>query len=324
MAMSHAGDAGHVPLGGDRRAFILLGLLTGLYFVVELGVDPWSGWVAVTSDAFHTISAVGGVLIALVAQRLSERLASAESSSGWGRAEIVGALFNGVFLVIMAGYVFSMGAMRHAEPIELATTVLLYTAFGGIVIELIAFWLLNECQKDNLNIKGAFWHIIQAFIGSLIIIVSTLVIGFTRLLAIDPILGMAFGVALFWASWTIVRSALRILLQSTPEDLTLRLRSRLWKEEGVKDVHHVHAWSVTSGRNLFFRTSVRREFAGDAGRARRASGSNSCSRFISRRLRSRKTAFQAKRAPRPSTSPVAAVQWTTPRTSTRRAQHAFA
>ena len=91
MAMSHAGDAGHMPLGGDRRAFILLGLLTGLCFVVELGVDPWSGWVAVTSDAFHTISAVGGVLIALVAQRLSERLASAESSSGCG-AEIVGAL----------------------------------------------------------------------------------------------------------------------------------------------------------------------------------------------------------------------------------------
>ena len=75
-----------MPLGGDRRAFILLGLLTGLYFVVELGVDPWSGWVAVTSDAFHTISAVGGVLIALVA-RLSERLASAESSSGWRPAE---------------------------------------------------------------------------------------------------------------------------------------------------------------------------------------------------------------------------------------------
>jgi cobalt-zinc-cadmium efflux system protein len=220
MAMSRAGDAGHVPMGGDRRAFILLGLLTGLYFVVELGVDPWSGSVAVTSDAFHTISAVGGFFIALVAQHLSERPASAEYSSGRGRAEIVGALFNRIFLVIMGGYVFSMGAMRHAEPIELATTVLLYTAFGGIVIELIAFRLLNERQKDNLNIKGAFWHIIQTFIGSLIIIHAG-----HRLHALagdgsHSRHGVRRGPVL--VSWTIVHSALRILLQSTPEDFNVK------------------------------------------------------------------------------------------------------
>jgi cobalt-zinc-cadmium efflux system protein len=239
-------------MGGDRRALILSGLMTGVYFVIELGIGLWSGSVAVTSDAFHTFSAVGGVLIALVAQRLSERPASAEYTFGWGRAEIVGALFNGLFLVIMAGYVFWMGAMRLMEPIELPTTVMLYAAFGGIVTELIAFWLLYERQKDNLNIKGAFWHIIQTFVGSLIIIVAALVVRFTGFLPIDPILGMAFGLVLFWASWTIIRSALRILLQSTPEDLDLKAAmAALEGIEGVKDVHHAHAWSVTSGRNLF-------------------------------------------------------------------------
>jgi cobalt-zinc-cadmium efflux system protein len=267
MTMSHGGHAGHMTMGGDRRALILSGLLTGLYFVVELGVGLWSGSVAVTSDAFHTFSAVGGVLIALVAQRLSERPASAEYTFGWGLAEIVGALFNGIFLVIMAGYVFWMGAMRLMEPIELPTTVMLYTAFGGIATELIAFWLLYERQKDNLNIKGAFWHIIQTFVGSLIIIVSALVIRFTGFLAIDPILGMAFGLALFWASWTIIRSALRILLQSTPEDFDLKaVITALEGIEGVKDVHHVHAWSVASGRNLFSAHLCVESFARDGER----------------------------------------------------------
>lgn len=270
MTTAHGGHAGHVPASGDRKALIISGVLTGIYFFVELGVGLWSGSVAVLSDAAHTFSAVGGVLIALVAQRLSERPASAEHTFGWGRTEIIGALFNGLFLVIMAAYVFWMGVMRLMEPIELPTTVMFYVAFGGIVTELIAFWLLYERQKDNLNMKGAFWHIVQTFVGSLIIIVTALVIRFTGFLAIDPLLGMAFGVVLFWASWDIIRSALRILLQSTPEDLDLdEAMAALQSIEGVKDVHHVHAWSVTSRRNLFSAHLCVQDFAKDGERVLR-------------------------------------------------------
>jgi cobalt-zinc-cadmium efflux system protein len=168
MAAAHGGHEGHVPVGGDRRALVLSGLLTGAYFVIELGLGLSSGSVAVVSDAFDTFSAVGGVLIALVAQRLSERPATPEHTFGWGRAEIIGALFNGLFLAIMALYVLWMGAMRLMEPVGLSTAVMLYAAFGGIVTEVIAFWLLYERQKENLNMKGAFWHIVQTFIGSLI------------------------------------------------------------------------------------------------------------------------------------------------------------
>ncbi|HRP76623.1 MAG TPA: cation diffusion facilitator family transporter, partial [Rhodocyclaceae bacterium] len=184
MAAATDGHAGHVPATGDRKALVYSGLLTGVYFVIELAVGLWTGSVAVISDAFHTFSAVGGVLIALVALRLSERPATREHTFGWGRAEIIGALFNGLFLVVMAATVLWMGAMRLMDPIELPTDVMLYVAFGGIVTELIAFWLLYERQKDNLNLKGAFWHILQTFIGSLIIIVSAVVIRFTGFLAI--------------------------------------------------------------------------------------------------------------------------------------------
>jgi cobalt-zinc-cadmium efflux system protein len=100
--------------------------------------------------------------------------------------------------------------------------------------------------------KGAFWHIVQTFVGSLIIIVSALVVRFTGFLAIDPLLGMAFGLVLFWASWSIISSALHILLQSTPEGLDLKAATAaLEGMEGVADVHHVHAWNLASGRNLF-------------------------------------------------------------------------
>jgi cation diffusion facilitator family transporter len=195
---------------------------------------------------------VGGVLIALVALRLTERKSSPARTFGYVRAEILGALFNGLFLVAMALFVLWMGAMRLMEPIELATTPMLFAAAGGIATELVALWLLYERQKGNLNMRGAYWHILQTFVGSFLIIISALVIRFTGFLAIDPLLGMAFGLVLLWASWGILREALHILLQGTPEDLDLEAAITAIRQlEGVTDVHHVHAWSLTSGRNVF-------------------------------------------------------------------------
>jgi cobalt-zinc-cadmium efflux system protein len=212
----------------------------------------WSGSVAVLSDAFHTFSAVGGVLIALFAQRLSEREASPEQTYGWARAEIIGALFNGVFLFLMAGYVLWMGAMRLMEPVELRTGAMLLAAAGGIATEVIALRLLYGRQRENLNMRGAFWHVVQTFVGSIIIIISAAVVWLTGFVAIDALLGMAFGLVLFWASWQILKDSLVILLESTPEGVDLdEAVAMIRKLAGVIDVHHVHAWSLTQGRNVF-------------------------------------------------------------------------
>ena len=245
--------AGHGPSGeSNTRALKISGWLTGVYFVFELAIGIWTGSVAVLSDAFHTFSAVGGVLIALVAGHYAARPATSQQTFGLIRAEIIGALVNGLFLLGMAGFVMWMGWMRLQDPVHLPTTPMLVAAFGGIVTEVIALRLLFQGQKTNLNIKGAYWHIIQTFVGSIIIIVAALVIRFTDFLEIDPLLGMAFGVVLFWASWTILRASVTILLDTVPKDLDLdHVRHRIEGTQGVDNVHHMHAWALTSGRNLF-------------------------------------------------------------------------
>lgn len=119
--------------------------------------------------------------------------------------------------------------------------------------------------------QGAYWHILQTFVGSFIIIVSALVIRFTGFLPIDPPLGMAFGLVLFWASWSILRESLHTLLQGTPGDLDLEEAVRAIREtDGVVDVHHVHAWSLTSGRNVFSGHVCVRDFARDGSRVQQA------------------------------------------------------
>ncbi len=243
--------SGHGMPTGDARALKITGWLTGIYFIVELTIGYWSGSVAVISDAFHTFSAVGGVLIALVAGYYSTRPASQYATFGLIRSEIVGALLNGLFLLLMALYVFWMGYQRLRAPIEIPTGPMLWAAAGGLATEVFALWLLFGKQKDNLNMKGAIWHIIQTFVGSFIIIVAALVIKFTGFYRIDPILGMLFGVVLFWASWGIIREATNILLQTVPEDFDLaKMLKSIESLDQVENVHHTHVWALTSGKNI--------------------------------------------------------------------------
>ena len=250
MAAGQTGHAGHLPSEG--RALTISAWLTGLYFIAELGIGLWTGSVAVISDAFHTFSAVGGILVALVARRLARRPADARRSFGWYRAEILGALVNGAFLLVMAVVVIAMGAMRLGNPIDLPTGPMLLAAAGGLVTEFVSLYLLYRQQGNDLNIRGAYWHIIQTFVGSLIIIVAALVIQFTGFLAIDPLLGIAFGFVLLWASWGIMKEAAHLLMEGTPDGIDLAaVVADLESIAGVRDVHHAHAWALTSGRHVF-------------------------------------------------------------------------
>lgn len=241
----------HIPQG-QGGGLSLTAWLTGIYFIIEMGIGLYTGSVSVISDAFHTFSAVGGVVLAMVAAKIARRKATPERSFGFGRAEIVGALLNGVFLFLMALFVMWMGYMRLRQPIELETMPMLAAALGGLIIEVIALRALYASQKDDLNVRGAYWHVLQTFVGSLIIIIAVVVIEFTGFLAIDPILGMVFGVVLLFASWAIIRDSLVVLLEGTPVEIDLNeVAKSLSNIEGVSDIHHIHAWTITSGKNVF-------------------------------------------------------------------------
>jgi cobalt-zinc-cadmium efflux system protein len=239
-------------LAANQRALVISLWLTGVYFVIEVALGVASGSVAVISDALHTFSAVGGVLLALVASRIAARPATRYRTFGSIRAEIVGAMLNGLFLVAMAAVVIFLGVRRLFSPADLEPGLMLIAAAGGIITEVISLRVLYTGQKDNLNMRGAYWHVVQTFVGSLLIIVAAVVVTLTDFVAIDPILGILFGLVLFWAAWGITRDSLRVLMETVPSDVDLpSVIEELVKVEGVEDAHHVHAWALTTGRNLF-------------------------------------------------------------------------
>lgn len=249
---SHSGHT--IPAATEKnvRALKITALLTGAYFVIELMIGIYTGSIAVLSDSFHTFSAVGGVLLALAAGRIAMRPADLSKTFGYKRAEVIGALLNGIFLLVMAGVVFYMGYMRLQMPMELPPVPMLAAAFGGLATEFVAIKLLYRGQKSDLNVKGAYWHVLQTFVGSAIIIVTAVVIYFTGFMTIDPILGMAFGAVLVYASIGIVRDSLKILSETVPKGVDLeKVKGSLQAIPGVKNVHHIHAWSITPSVNIF-------------------------------------------------------------------------
>ncbi len=239
-------------MNADARALKITGWLTGIYFIVELGLGIYSGSVAVISDAFHTFSAVGGVLIALIANKVALRPPGKSHTFGLIRAEIAGALLNGLFLLLMAIYVLWMGYTRLQSSIELPTNIMFISAIGGLITEFISMGVMWKGSKNNLNMKGAFWHVLQTFVGSIIIIIAALVIKFTGWHPIDPILGMLFGLVLFIAAVGIIKESFEILLEAAPKDIDVDdIVDDLKKIKNIKDIHHVHAWALTTGKNLF-------------------------------------------------------------------------
>ena len=136
--------------------------------------------------------------------------------------------------------------------VDLPTNIMYISAIGGLFTEVISMAVMWTSLKGNLNMKGAFWHVMQTFVGSIIIIIAAIVIQFTGWTPIDPILGMLFGLVLFAASWGIIKQSFDILLEAAPEDIDVdNVIAELQKIKGVETIYHVHAWPLTSGKNLF-------------------------------------------------------------------------
>ncbi len=236
----------------SKRGLKIAAWVTGAYFLFELGVGLYTGSVMVLVDAAHTFSAVGGVVLSLVALRIARKPPTQRQTFGGQRAEIIGALLNGVALLVMALIAMGMGIMRLGSPIELPTTPMFVVAAVGMMTEVWLIALMFRDQKSDINTRGAFWHVVQTFMGSFGIVIAALVIYFTDFLLIDPILGIGFGVMVLIASWGILRDSISILMENTPADIDVEeVCTALEGLDGVHNVHHPHAWTLTSGTHLF-------------------------------------------------------------------------
>ncbi len=207
-----------------------------------------TGSLALLADAGHMLSDNMSLGLALLAIWLARKPVTFARTFGFQRAEILVALLNGATLVAIAIWIFVAAYGRFSDPPDVLGGWMLAVASVGLLVNLIAAAILWRGQSGSLNMRAAFRHVIADMLGSVGVIVAAVVILLTGWLYADPLLSVLVGVLVLASSWSILRESVEILLEATPAGIDAReLGRRISTVEGVKDVHDLHVWTITSG-----------------------------------------------------------------------------
>lgn len=249
----HAHDHGHSHehgAGNERRVLVAL-WITGGFMLVEAAGGFISGSLALIADAGHMLTDTGALALAWVAVRLARRPADEARSYGWHRAEILAAFLNGFVMLALSAWIIVEAGLRLMRPIEVLGGPMLVVAIGGLGVNILSFLMLHGAG-DSLNLKGAALHVLGDLLGSVAAIIAAIVILLTGFMPVDPMLSVLVALLILRSAWTITRDSAHILMEGTPHGVDPdEIAADLVKNvEGVDDVHHVHAWSLTQGQSL--------------------------------------------------------------------------
>jgi len=223
--------------------------ITVVLMVVEFLGGIISGSLALISDAGHMLTDAGALGLALFALRFSRKPATPEKTYGFYRTEILSALLNGSVLLVLAGFIFFEAYQRFIHPREVQGILMLGIASIGFLANVTGAFMLSKGSRENLNVRGAFLHIISDALSSVGVILGGLIIVYTKFYLVDPIIGLIIGLLIVRGGWGLVRESVDILLEATPKDINLQKVIDALKKEikGIRDVHDIHIWTITSG-----------------------------------------------------------------------------
>ena len=227
---------------------VLAFLLTSGFMVAELVGGVLANSLALMADAGHMVADAAALGLGLFAMWIANRPHTERWTFGFHRAEILAALVNGSLLVGIALLVSYHAVDRLRDAQEVASGPVLIIAALGLVVNGVALRLLGGHRHANLNVRGAFLHVLGDALGSIGVLISGLVIRFTGWTPVDAIVSLFIAALILVSGWRLVRETISVLLESSPRHLdTDALRQDLMAIEGVRDVHDLHVWTVTSG-----------------------------------------------------------------------------
>ncbi len=230
--------------GRLRLAF----LLTASFMAVEAAVGLVTGSIALVADAGHMLTDAAGLGMALLAIRLAQRPATARQTYGFYRAEIIAAAVNGVLLLAVGGYVLVESYQRFRDPAEVPGLPVLVVATVGLFVNLGSASLLYRGAAESLNVRGAFLEVASDVLGSVGAITAGVILLTTGWEYADPLLASFVALLIVPRTWTLLREALAVLLESVPAHIDMEaVTGRMLAVPGVRSVHDLHIWTITSG-----------------------------------------------------------------------------
>ena len=248
----------HAPTGirgaGNRRLLAISLALTAVVMVVQVVGAALSGSLALLADAVHMFTDAAALVIALIASIVAARPANDRRTFGYQRAEVLGALINGVILLVLSAWVAIEGVTRLVEPsdVEVEGSLMLIVAVLGLAANGVAMWLLSSAQRTSINVRGAYLEVLGDLIGSAAVIVAAIVIVTTGWVQADAIASLFIAAMIVPRAIVLLREVVSVLVESAPQGTHVReIREHILATPGVVDVHDVHVWQLTRGAPVF-------------------------------------------------------------------------
>ncbi|NVL93264.1 MAG: cation transporter, partial [Desulfobacterales bacterium] len=200
------------------------------------------------SDAGHMLTDILALGLTIFAMRFAQKPPTASKTFGFYRLEILAAFFNGMLLLFISFYIFYEAYQRLVHPQEIKGLFMLVVAAIGLLANGVGITILRKSTQKSLNVKSAFLHIVGDTISSGGVILGGLVILYTGWYLVDPLIGIFIAMLILWGAYSLVRESMDIFLEATPRDIDVeKMLDDLRKIKGVKDIHHLHLWTITSG-----------------------------------------------------------------------------
>jgi len=248
----HGHDHGH---GSSNRSRLLIAIaIVVVFLVVEVVGAMLSGSLALLADAGHMLSDLFGLIIALVALGIAARPATDRQTFGYQRAEVLGALLNGILLLSIAVFIAIEGVQRLLQPAEAEVLGLpmLIIAIVGLGANVASLLVLRGGAATSIGMRGAYLEVLGDFFGSIAALVAGIVILATGFGQADAIASLVIAALIVPRAFSLLRDVFHVLTESVPTGTDVEsIRTHILGADGVIDVHDVHVWAITSGAPVF-------------------------------------------------------------------------
>lgn len=244
------GHHSHAP--NNKKGLLIALLITGGIMVLEFVGGLVTNSLALLSDSGHMLSDTASLLLSLVALGLARRPSTPKLSFGFRRFEIMAALINGAALFVVAGIIVWEAIQRFANPPEIASGAMMAIASVGLLANLVSAWFLirQSDVKGNLNVKSAYLHVLGDALGSVGAIGAGLLMSLFSWYWADPAISILVALLILRGAWGVLKSTFHILLEGTPDSIDAgEVREALSRIDGIRDVHDLHIWTITSELN---------------------------------------------------------------------------
>ena len=246
----HHGHHHHVMPNSLNGIFIFC-IALNLLFV---GVEAFVGWtqnsLSLLSDAGHNLSDVFSLVLVLIAFQLAKVRSGAHYTYGLKKSTVLISLLNAVLLLVAVGGIVYESVLKFNEPVDVNGVAVSWTAGIGILINGLTVVLLMRGQKNDINVRCAFLHMLADTLVSVGVVVSGVIIALTGWNVVDPIVSLIIAFIILWSTWSLLTASLRLIVDGTPEGIEPdEIQQLMAAEEYVDEVHHLHVWAISTTDN---------------------------------------------------------------------------